>query len=598
MSLALSGISNQVLPPTFHESANEADDEFVAVNTQASFLQKEAQTQESFDGLVRLVDDIGREFIKKIEGCSYQTTKEPEELSAQLGEILDKIHCYSLGLKKIEEAQGPWQFWRSRFGLGGDHPSQILLKQLDAALKASFRGYLKRCQVSADRVLIEGQFSAALKVYRRLETIAPRNGGILERLGDLYMQAGQREKAIDYFDKLLSRKIRPVSCSFKKAHCLLDLGRSKEAFEILHRLSQKNAEIVAIKKELILKGIESKIKLGRYLDAISDAHLAIENYPEVDEFKRNLIDAYLAYSIRDNGELFRKHFPQLSSYFSKQSCYSVVRRSSGDSLQVMFDLFDYSAKRSSFAFTLYQECICSAENSLEFLEICYDNLLSRLEFLEMKKESVQREKVELYEKIKTHSFEDEDETAALRTRLVALPEEFVGGRLAPVKIGLIQYINFYNAVILRLKDKVKQADWKQKIEQLDARAKLLKNGLVGLVCEFLNELRGLFTTREQIAKRAKNIQEPDDEISAVDLIKRGNLMNFIKDAFVPKEEQEEMVKYLEMQGIDLDSLFHSELMSAACGTKVLKVAEMKALQDFVKAKTIKTIDDLKRYNTK
>ena len=598
MSLVVSCMPNQVLPPTFHEAVDEADDEFVVVNTQASFLKNEAQTQEAFDLLVRLVDDVAKEFIRKIEGCSYQTTKEPEELAAQLGEILDKIHCYTQGLKSVEEAQGPWQFWRSRLGLGGNHPSQLLLKQLDASLKASFRGYLKRCQVSADRVLVEGQLMAALRVYRRLETIAPRNAGILERLGDLYIQVGQQEKAIGYFDKLLSRKIRPVSCSFKKAHCLLDLGKSKEAFEILHGLSQKNDEIAAIKKELILKGIESKIKLGRYLDAISDAHLAIESYPEVDEFRRNLIDAYLAYSTRDNGELFRKHFPQLSSYFSKQSCYSVVRRSFGDSLQVMFDLFDYSAKRSSFAFNLYQDCICSAENSTEFLEICYDNLLSRLELLEKRKECIQREKAELGEKIKSHSFEDEDETEVIRGKLVAFPEEFLGGRRSQVRIGLIRYINFYSAVILRLKEKVKQTDWKQKIEQLDARSKMLKNGLVGLVCEFLNELRGLFATRELIAKRAKNIQEPDDEVSAVDWIKRGNLMNFIKDIFVPKEEQEEMVKYLEMQGVELERLFRSDLMSAVCGTKVLKVAEMKALQDFVKANTIKTIDDLKRYSTK
>ena len=584
------------LPSAFLGLEVDADREAV-VDEQSSALQNMPVSQEVLDQLISLVEDVANKFVQTIESSSYRPTNEPLQLASRYGGVLKNIQRCMQQLQCNEESQGAYYYWRSKLGYGEYSKSKLTL--LTSGLKASWKNYLKRCHEVADNLIINGQPLNALKVYKHLESVAPENGSIVERLGDCYYQIGQEQKAMDCFDKLLHKKVRAQRCYFKKANCLLELGRPKEAFDILQSLSQTE-QVTAFKKEVLMKGIDSQLRLGNYLDAIHDALVAIQNYPEVDDFRKKLIDAYLAYSAYDEGQLFRKNFPMLCDYFSKQRCYSVVRRSFGDALQIVLDLFDYSAKKSNFALPLFLGYISASDASDEFLEICYDNVLSKLEAIEKKKDEILAEADTLREKIKAHTFEDEDETLAIANKLVTLPDEITGGKRAEIRLGLIEYNKFYNSVIVRLKEK--QGDeWKEKLEQLEEKSSGLQKELIKLLGLFLNGdeglgLRALFSKRLNIAESAKNLPPAADEVSAVDWIKRGNLMNFITNTFVPIEEREQVLKYLETQGIDIELIFRSDLMRASIGTKVVPlVADMGALSAFVKDNAIRSIADLKAY---
>lgn len=560
-------------------SRGEQTPSFEALQKMSGPLQDGALSTSALNQLIQLVQSVAGLFLQKIKGMGCHTAQ-MGELVEQHRELVGSIKRCRDGVKSSQEAQGPYEYWSAKFGWSTPSDGEKELTLLLESVEETWQLYMGRCKSAADELFTASRVARALEVYKRLEQELP-DDALLERIGDCYYQSGEEEIALRYYEKPRSQE-----CHLKQVDCLTDLGRTKEAFELLRGLPQNNTVLV--------KGIESQLGMGKYLDAIYEALVAIEKNPKEDLFRDKLIDVYLSYSQRDDGELFRRNFPTLCKSFSQKSCYSALRKGAGDALQIIFDLLDYSARRSILTLTLFEDHISMTEVSEEFLEICFDNILCKIEFLEKKRDQISVDARKLRERLLADTFEDEDEVRELRSELFLMPQELSGGRKAEIRLGLISYNNFYKSLLLKLKEKViNMSEWRKKFEELEARVVRLQGEFSLCHKLFLREgeaeegLRELFQRRYTTMRKGKPEVE---EVSSVDWMKRGVLMDCISELFVPVTEREQVVQYLEIQGIDLEVLFRSGIMQMVPKVK----SEMRVLFSFMKEKSIYSLADLKK----
>jgi tetratricopeptide (TPR) repeat protein len=561
-------------------------------------VQENLSDRLKLDELIESVKLAAKEFMERIGSLSWKKITEPDEAMAELTAIVRKIFSYREGLKLREEDQGPIYYLRSKLGFGDYLAAQAKLHELAGDLKRSWNSYFVRCQKVAEKELASGNALVALQKYRQLEKLVPDSTEVIDRIGDCCFEIGQKEKAVSCYDKLLARKVRQISCQFKKAHCLLDLGQAKEAHELLDALSNNTkVKEAALQRQVTEKEIVSKIELGRYLEAIERVLVAIEKHPQEDAFKLRLIDAYLGYGV----ELFRTNFSLVCEYFSAQSCYSIMSRTFGDAVQIVLDFFDYIAKKSEDMLVLFKEHVLHIKPTEQFVDIILSHLERKFESIERKKELLTEKIARLFHAIEASEFSDNDEIDLLRAKLLKYSEELVGGSRAEFPIGLINYCKFYSECIEELQNISSFQKMPLFKELLTKRDKLLSD-LAVLVRILFKEgetelgLRQLFQKRLMIkARDDKAVQE--EEVSSLDLSKRGHLMKVVEEALVPSDFKDELLKYLDEQGIDIELLFQTKLMDYMPKDAILAdrgntMAELKAM--LIEEK-IMSIANLKSY---
>lgn len=550
------------------------------------------------DDLIMSVKLAAAQFIEKINNSTFSWNQfnEPLEVRDHCFLLLKKIGKCKEALQDREESISPLHFLRSKLGFGEYVQEKKKLTELQHDLKIHFCIYFERLKKVAEREFARGFVLQALKKYRLLEQVLPESSDVIDRIGDCYFTLNQKEKASDYYEKLLKKNVRPISSKFKKAKCLLDAGKASEANVLLAELSQNTkVQQVMLCREVTKNEIASKIELGKYLEAIDDSDQAIERHPQEDAFKLSLIDAYLGYG---DLKLFSTNFQRLSQYFSKQSCYSIMSCTFGDTVQIVLDFFDYIAQKSKGMYVLFTEYVMRTKPTEQFVDIVLSHFERKFDDL-IEKKNLLNERIKLlFQLIESSEFQNSDEIDLLREKLLECSEELVGGQRADCHVGLLNYLQFYSECLGEL---TKNAAYQHlNFENLFKKRDQLRADLHTLCNKIFQEsetdvgLRQLFQKR-LIQTQARNVERGVDE-EAIELIRQGHLMKFIELTLVPRENRDEVLKYLEEKGIDLELLFQSKLLALMPKEPLLTQNVQKELHAaIIHNEKIDTIDALKKY---
>ena len=99
----------------------------------------------------------------------------------------------------------------------------------------------------------QGEYEIALKFFKALNAIAPKNAYDLQTLGAIYLQQGKSLEALNYLDQSLRIEPSNLTTQLNRAKALLSLGYRKQGlFQIQKLQLSKDKTIVAQAQALML----------------------------------------------------------------------------------------------------------------------------------------------------------------------------------------------------------------------------------------------------------------------------------------------------------------------------------------------------------
>lgn len=104
---------------------------------------------------------------------------------------------------------------------------------------------INELRFSGFSLLREGQYDKALLIFEALVLLKQKNAYDHQTLGTLYLQIGEREKALEWLNRALA--IDPIHepTLLNKAKALLLLKRKGEAFVLLSQLEKSPLSFIA-----------------------------------------------------------------------------------------------------------------------------------------------------------------------------------------------------------------------------------------------------------------------------------------------------------------------------------------------------------------
>ena len=564
------------------------------------FVDREKTAQENLDLKIAEMHKLSRDFFKKI-AIEQEGWKMAIQLSQEVHFLFDQIHIF-LQTLSVENSQGPWQFWMHNLGLRLSPERKLVI--LSSKLNHSWNAFLKRCNQVAKEAFTQHEYFSALTIWLTLLKAEPQKNKYNEYVGDCYLKMGLQEQALGYYERWIVEEKHRSRLSLKKAELYLDSGAADLALQNLSDVQERSLQKL---RHLLL--IDAEIQSHNHLEAVTHAMHGIESYPEEDLFKLRLIDCYIARSQNDSKTLFRSNFFLLYQYFASQNCYLQIARQNRDVEQILFDLLEYASSRLISAQELYKEIILEMHLSDDFLAVLLDTFDNKIAHFERKNREFKKE----YEKLETYIMQKEspDQNVVQWTRnlLLNLSKELCGGKKATIPVGFKLYLHFYQELVACLKQRYLKEEQRDvevihQLEQYLVRLEKVRSDIVKITAALFSHdgrsspnkvsLRFEFEKQKRKAQLQESISD-DEEISAIDWIKRGNLMNFLANSFVPSQLQNNLVEYLHTQGIETDALFASDLMKQVAEVPLGKSDEQAALQEFILAKQIFTLSDLREY---
>ncbi len=564
---------------------------------------------------VSRIQRVVHEWMAHMASCNWTSHADADTYFRQYSEHLCHISRVSHEMRSQEESKSLFHFLRSRFGFGAYRRATELLTNIQTEMQAEWLRYIRRCQEKAEEVLKTGSLIASFQMYRHLIRLAPNDEVIHERLGDMFMVLRQEDRAIGCYDTAMRLKPSAIQCHLKKMRCLLKLSRSHEASAMLQRLPQnEDQQNSDFKKQIAKDDIDTKIKGREFMAAIHNALQGIQAHPKDDEFKYKLVDAYLAFSEdtgADNtgvnnggfhGKLFRKNFSLVANYFSQLSHYSQCSYTYADTLHIVLDLFDYAARQFCSIRDLMQSYITLSPIDERFIDIFTAHTEQKLQEIEKKKTDLEKSCVELRGKLSSHEPLDDDEVDLLRVHLGKCRDMLFGSRQEQVRVGLVSYAKFYHLALHKVRSRA-PAHLRHKIRRALATANTLCHSIHRLCNDCIRSgerelsLTELFQRRLHRA-RPQQMHEASESLEGLEAtvwIRRGNLMNFIRDYIVPYEKREGMLAFLEANGVDIEVLFATKILNMVPGHGVVPPHDLTELRAFCEQSALLNVAALSAY---
>lgn len=545
-----------------------------------------------FEGSIGLYEKASTLFsdLVKLQGISCL---EPKEIIPKIQDLYKELTTVYHAIQEKSE-RNPYRYWTTQIGLG-DHIKLInWLSKLSGELINRWKNYLSRCEKVARDRFAKGILEEAKKRYECLAEVAPKITLFAEAIADCETASGSLERAAEIYFNLQEKNSRSTVLYSKYLSIQIRLGKAKETK--LRELSDFDCDVATL-LELVLRHVEIETQKGNYLGAIAQINSRLDLAINVDPLRLKLIDVYLAAGGQDNGDLFYRNINFLIKQFSKQSCYSAFSTSIHENLQIVIDFFDYVAKRSIIAPAIFYEYLrqniihvdittileACADRMNTVISIC-DNFFTALDKVERTMGGYNLQQL----------YEIRKELSAYVAALHGGGESFFVKEIPVPPVGLIAYCRFYGSLL----DSIQDSPYKIS----DQAAILSQYATVkGALYSLLKKLHGWTEDPrykgliERIDQRIALLQvDVEEEIPTTEWIKRGNLIKFIGHYLVPREYQNEIIKYLEDNGIDLERLFSSELSRFATSTHVLaegKEEKLKTRFDDLKIVNLETLKE-------
>ncbi len=450
-------------------------------------------------------------------------------------------------------------------------------------------GYLCRCLERADKVQASGDLIKATSLYRSFCALVPDNKQwiFLERLGDCCLALGNEQEALDAYEKMRAHTVNPLRLGLKYANSLLTAHRAEEAASVLKTTCLPVRATVGyeVQKDIWAKLIEAELQKREYIEATNVCFQAIKEFPEENQFKLKLIESYL-YSDGE-GSAFCENFELLHTYFSEQNCYPQFAKKPQDSFSILFDFIEYVAKRTSKGGKLMHDLL-TGQFRAQAQQFLPQLLKQRIESLWESIENLKKECDALSREIQRADIANRDEQIRLENAVAKLNGHINGHSKADIPIGLFAYV--------RLCDELAGS---YNFPLLGTQFSALKEAIRSLMQSISSDSPKVGLSQE-LRKRIMQVSSSDkqDDVLAVDLIRMGNLMNYLQKLFTI--ESDNITDFFASKGISTSSLFSSKIMEQV-PTEVISAQEspthklFEKLQEFFQRNSINSLESLKTY---
>ncbi|MBS0654510.1 MAG: hypothetical protein JSR46_01925 [Verrucomicrobia bacterium] len=356
-----------------------------------------------------------------------------------------------------------------------------------------------------------------------------------------------------------------------------------QAEVVLQRILDTCSDLLSTQDSchILKQMIEAKMRQGKALEAISSCLLAMKQFPEVDDFYRKFVECYL-YADK-HGQLFYQNLSLLQQYFGEQTCYVKFNRTDEDIFQILFDFFDFTTKRSTIIQTLFKDVITNNTMRDQVAKYLKRSLWSKSMWLNTMCSGLTQE----VDKIDTILKDDdipEDTLQDVTAKVRWVTQQLTGGG-SEIPIGLCQYVQGYSEIAKNYEEHCKDEFFHHDFNTISAAtrklvSRILSEGENQGICQRVQHVKQL---------RQQTPIEEEEEVSYEEWGRRGALMNYVMKTFVPDENREESMRYLESQGISIEDLFASDIMNHADDPKSIKL--------FFEEQMVQSTHDLKAYIT-
>lgn len=330
--------------------------------------------------------------------------------------------------------------------------------------------------------------------------------------------------------------------------------------------------------------IDSQLRQKKIIEAISSCLMAIKKLPEMDDLYRKFVDIYLPH-----GDLFFKNLTQLQQYFGEQTCYVKFNRTDEDILKIVFDFFDYTTKRSVIIHNLFKDIVTKSGMRDELVDFLSYFLDSKVEVLTSHIEGLSKE-VDKLNEILNSPVGSLQEIEDLATRVSTIKLQLLGGAGSEIPSGFCAYVQMYADIAKKYEKHYDDSQFSpsdKRFSAISASARelislVLSEGQQAGICQKLQHARAMLQETSS-----------EEEVSALEWVRRGNLMNYLFARFQLPEN--DATGALTIAEIDIDDLFSCDIMDHVEGERVQKADEQTGLRSFFEEKKLDTLKELKAY---
>jgi len=436
----------------------------------------------------------------------------------------------------------------------------------------------------------------SLKRYEIIQGFESNNANLLEQLAHLHSRLANEKEAIFYYQKAIQQSPLNRALVHKYIEYLISIRKFTQAsqeLELLRGCTDYDSDSATLQKTL-----DVELGKGNFFESVTIALSGIFRFPSVDVLKDRLVDAYILEMDRTDSSIFKNNFFLIYHYFSSKSTYLQVARSSIDSVEIAFDLFDYTARRSFRIFPIFKKFIreyCRHEQAFhviqEHMELHCEYFLERFQHMSLQIDDV-------ITRLRKKEFSNAEDVRFFAMSIRQISENMLGGKLGDMSMGYIPVIGLY----LKLLSKQKHMrEYKTAFEPIYKKLKEIKKSFQLLLkrvngVEPQESIVALFTKKKNLfeAKSKPALDDVADEISLDEWNRRLNLFRYIERHLIPKNFQDQATAYLESVGISLDSLFSSEFLDV-CDSEPQEAYLSSRLHELFIRKKIFSIKDLKTY---
>lgn len=373
-----------------------------------------------------------------------------------------------------------------------------------------------------------------------------------------------------------------------KAESLFTSEMYVQAEECFKKIIQDHGEVFTNEKccHFWIRLIDCQLRQKKIIEAISSCLRGIKKLPEMDDLYRKFVDIYLPH-----GDLFFQNLTQLQQYFGEQTCYVKFNRTDEDILKIVFDFFDYTTKRSVIIHDLFKDIVTKSGMRDELVDFLSYFLDSKVEVLASRIEGLSKEVDELNE-ILNSPVGSLQKVEDLALRVAAIKLQLLGGAGSEIPSGFCAYAKMYGDIAKKYEKHYNDSKFLPSHERFSAISEsarklislLLAEGQKPGICQKLQHERAMIK---------ETSSEEEEEVPALEWIRRGNLMNYLFARFQLPED--DATAALTRAEIDIDDLFSCDIMDHVAGEHLKKTDEQPGLRSFFEKNKLDTLKELKAY---